>query len=87
MPGAQLAFFSDVHADWPSLRDALAAIDRLDCELIVCGGDVVDGEPFPEETIALLRERRSPTIRDRRFSAARSPANTWALTFNAVLAA
>ncbi len=59
----RIAFISDVHADVHALRDALLQIDRLNCDLIVCAGDLVDWGLFPEETIALLRERRIPCLR------------------------
>lgn len=59
----KLAIISDVHGDVHALSDALAQIDRLGCEVTICAGDVLDYGSFPEETIALLRERRIPTIR------------------------
>jgi predicted phosphodiesterase len=60
---SKLAIISDVHGDVHALRDALAQIDRLDCDQIVCGGDLVDWGLFPAETIELLRERKIPCIR------------------------
>jgi len=59
----RLAILSDVHADQPALQRALEHADHFGCAVLVCAGDVVDGEPFPEETIALLRERKIPCIR------------------------
>jgi putative phosphoesterase len=59
----KLAVISDLHADVHALRDALAQIDRLRCDAVVCAGDLVDIGLFPEETIALLIERAVPTIR------------------------
>ena len=59
----RLAIISDLHADLPNLQRALAQADHFGCSVIVCAGDVVDGEPFPEETIALLQERKIPCIR------------------------
>ncbi len=59
----KLAIISDLHADVYALRDALAKIERLGCDEIVCAGDVLDYGRFPERTIALLQERRIPTIR------------------------
>jgi predicted phosphodiesterase len=43
----------------PLLEDGV----RISADAVVCAGDIVDGAPFPEETIALLRERRVPCIR------------------------
>jgi predicted phosphodiesterase len=59
----RLAIISDVHADVHALRDALVQIERLECDEIVCAGDILDWGLFPEETIALLREQRFQTIR------------------------
>jgi putative phosphoesterase len=58
-----LAIISDLHADVHALRDALAQIERLGCDEVVCAGDVLDYGRFPERTIALLQERRIPTVR------------------------
>jgi putative phosphoesterase len=59
----RLAIVTDVHADVHALRDALSQIDRLGVDQILCCGDLVDYGLFPDETIALLRERRVVTIR------------------------
>lgn len=59
----KLAIISDVHADVHALTDALAQIERLGCEAIVCAGDILDWGLFPEETIRVLREQRIPCIR------------------------
>ena len=59
----RLAIISDLHADVHALRDALAQIERLACDEVVCAGDVLDYGRFPERTIALLQERRIPAIR------------------------
>jgi putative phosphoesterase len=60
---ARIAIISDVHADLHALRDALGVIDALGCDRVVCAGDVVDYGLFPEETIALIRERKIPCVR------------------------
>src|SRR5580658_692973 len=39
---SRLAIVSDVHADVHALRDALAQIERLGCDAVVCAGDLVD---------------------------------------------
>lgn len=59
----KLAVLSDVHADVHALTDALACIDRLGCDAIVCAGDLVDYGLFPDETLALLMSRKIPCIR------------------------
>ena len=59
----RLAVITDVHADVHALRDALAQIDQLGVDEILCCGDLVDYGCFPEETLDLLRERRIIAIR------------------------
>jgi putative phosphoesterase len=59
----RLAVIADVHADLASLRMALATIERMRCDLVVCAGDLVDYGVFPEETIALIRDRGIPCVR------------------------
>lgn len=59
----RLAIISDVHADVHAVQDALARIDRMGCDRVVCAGDVVDYGLFPEETIGVLRARGIPCIR------------------------
>jgi predicted phosphodiesterase len=59
----RLGFITDVHADVHALTDALAQMDRMGCDAIVCGGDLIDYGLFPSETIALLRTRKIPCVR------------------------
>lgn len=59
----RLGIVSDVHADVHALQDALVQIARLRCDEVVCAGDLVDYGLFPEETLALLRERPVACIR------------------------
>jgi putative phosphoesterase len=79
----KLAIISDLHADVHALRDALAQIERLGCDEIVCAGDVLDYGRCPERTIALLQERRIPTVRgnhDRWAVSEGHDARGWSLT-------
>lgn len=61
--GVKLAIISDLHSDIVSLDAALARIQKLGCDLVVCAGDLVDGDVFPDEVIACLLADRIPTIR------------------------
>jgi len=52
------ALISDVHANLPALEAVLADIDRrTDVEATYHLGDLVGYAPWPNETVALLRER------------------------------
>jgi len=58
----RVAVITDVHANLPALRAALARIDELGIERIYCGGDLVGYGPQPNEVCALIAERGIPTI-------------------------
>jgi putative phosphoesterase len=57
-----VAVITDIHANLPALRAALARIDGLGIEEIYCGGDLVGYGPHPNEVCALIAERAIPTI-------------------------
>ena len=59
----KLGIFSDLHADLAMLEAALGRMRALGCEQIVCAGDIVDGDVFPDECIARLAADGIPTIR------------------------
>lgn len=59
----RIALLSDIHANLPALRAVLADLDaRRDVDAAYHLGDLVGYAPWPNETIALLRERGIPGI-------------------------
>ena len=58
----RVAVITDVHANLPALRAALARIDELAIGRIYCGGDLVGYGPCPNEVCALIEARGIPTI-------------------------
>jgi len=59
----RLALISDIHANLPALRAVLADIDeRGNVDAIYHLGDLTGYAPWPNEVIALLRERGIPGI-------------------------
>lgn len=56
------AVFSDIHGNLPALQAVLRDIDRRGIRKIYCLGDLVDFAPWPNEVIAVLRERRIPVV-------------------------
>lgn len=61
--GYRLGIISDLHADFGALASGLEHLHRLGCDQVICAGDVVDGDVFPDEVIARLAGERIPTIR------------------------
>lgn len=59
----RVALLSDIHADLDALDDALARIDALGVDRIVCAGDLVDYGAKPDDTVARLAARGIPSIR------------------------
>jgi putative phosphoesterase len=57
-----VAVITDVHANLPALRAALARIDELGIADVYCGGDLVGYGPQPNEVCALIEARGIPTI-------------------------
>lgn len=59
----RIALISDVHANLPALEAVLDDIDRRgDVDAVFHLGDLVGYAPWPDETVALLRERGVPGI-------------------------
>lgn len=58
----RLAFISDIHANLPALEAVLTDLDRHRPDAVYCLGDLVSYAPWPNEVIALVRDRRIPTI-------------------------
>lgn len=57
------ALISDIHSNLPALRAVLSDIDRRgDIDAIYHLGDLTGYAPWPNETIALMRERQIPGI-------------------------
>jgi predicted phosphodiesterase len=57
------ALISDIHANLPALRAVLADIDaRKDVDAIYHLGDLTGYAPWPNEGVALLRERAIPGV-------------------------
>lgn len=52
----RIGIISDVHADARTLREALELMARMECDNILCAGDLVNYGQQPEEVIAILRE-------------------------------
>ena len=59
----RIAIISDVHCDHGALEDALDQIRRLDCEHILCCGDLVDSDRSPDRIIQLARRRDIQCVR------------------------
>ncbi len=59
----KVAFFSDIHANFPALCAALETASGLGAEAVVCAGDLASGGPHPTEVVRLLMGQRVPAIR------------------------
>lgn len=58
----RIAVLSDLHSNIAATEAVLAAIDVAAPDAIYCLGDLVGYGAFPNETIAMIRERNIPTI-------------------------
>lgn len=62
--GPRIAIVSDIHSNLHALEAVLDAIDGLEPPVneIVCGGDVVGYNAFPQEVVDLVRKRVHATV-------------------------
>ncbi len=58
----RVAFFSDIHANFPALCRALEWAQRNRADRVVCAGDIVGHGPHPTEVIRLLVEQNVEAI-------------------------
>lgn len=56
------AIISDIHGNLPALNVVLQQIDDMQCEQIICLGDIVGYGPFPNECCDLIQERADKVI-------------------------
>ncbi|ADD08882.1 metallophosphoesterase [Candidatus Aciduliprofundum boonei] len=56
-----LAIISDIHGNLPALKVVLERIE--DADIILCAGDLVGYNPWPNEVIWEIRKRKIPCIR------------------------
>ncbi|RYZ00852.1 MAG: metallophosphoesterase [Chitinophagaceae bacterium] len=57
-----IALFSDIHANLPALEACLQSIDAHAPDAVYCLGDLVGYNCWPNEVIALIRQRGIPCI-------------------------
>jgi putative phosphoesterase len=58
----RIAVISDIHSNLPALEGFFEFIKGLDVEKIVCLGDLVGYNPWPNECVEMVRENDIPTI-------------------------
>lgn len=59
----RIAVISDTHANLPALDAVFGSIERLQVDRVVCAGDIVGYNPWPNEVIRRLRDRGVTCIR------------------------
>ena len=58
-----IAVISDIHSNLPALKVVLERIDELAPELILCAGDLVGYNPYPNEVVWEIKRRNISCIR------------------------
>ncbi len=58
----RLGIIADLHANAPALAATLTALDREGADGVIALGDLVGYNAMPHETLAMLRERRIPSV-------------------------
>ena len=80
----RIALLADIHANLPALEAVLKDVDALNVDQIWVAGDLVGYNPWPNEVIHLLRERKARAIRGNHDRAVLSGDTSW---FNELAAA
>ena len=80
----RIALLADVHANLPALEAVLKDVDNLGADAIWVAGDLVGYNPWPNEVVHLLKERKVRAIRGNHDRAALSGDTSW---FNELAAA
>ncbi len=58
-----IALISDIHGNLPALKVVMERIEESGVKLILCAGDLVGYNPWPNEVIWEIRRREIPCIR------------------------
>lgn len=58
----KIAIISDIHANLPALQAVLKDIAKFEADEIYCLGDLIDGAPWHNEVIELIRSLKIPVI-------------------------
>ena len=80
----RLALLADIHGNLPALEAVLRDVDRSDADALWVAGDIVGYNPWPNEVIQVLKERRAKAIRGNHDRAAITGDTSW---FNDLAAA
>ena len=80
----RIALLADVHANLPALEAVLKDVDNLGVDAIWVAGDLVGYNPWPNEVIRVLKDRKVRAIRGNHDRAALSGDTSW---FNELAAA
>lgn len=59
----RIAVISDIHSNLPALTRTFEIIDQISVDRVYCLGDIVGYGPFPNECIALVRERCAAVVK------------------------
>lgn len=80
----RIALLADIHSNLPALEAVLRDVDNLGVDQIWVAGDLVGYNPWPNEVIRVLRERKVKAIRGNHDRAVLTGDTSW---FNDVAAA
>jgi putative phosphoesterase len=75
--GVHLAILADIHANLPALEAVLADVDRAAPAGIWVAGDLIGYNPWPNEVLHILRDRRVRAIRGNHDRGALGGDTTW----------
>jgi len=80
----RIALLADIHSNLPALEAVLKDVDNLGVDQVWVAGDIVGYNPWPNEVVRILKERKVRAIRGNHDRAALSGDTSW---FNDLAAA
>ena len=52
----KLGVITDIHNNYTALRVVVEKLQQLECDKIICCGDIIGIGPYPEETVQYLMQ-------------------------------
>ena len=50
----KIGVITDIHSNLPALKAIMERLDELNCDQIVCCGNIIGIGPYPEETVQFM---------------------------------
>jgi predicted phosphodiesterase len=59
----RIALLADIHGNWPALQAVVTELERLQPDLVVVDGDLINGTPFSPAVVDYVQQQRWTVVR------------------------